>query len=100
MCWRWTPSFTMQPDGLRTLETLADSVDESMVFTFAPKTLPLAAMHAVGKFFPRSDRAPAIEPIAPAVLLRSLDQSSELTDWMVGESTEFQQAFTRLKQWS
>ena len=39
-------------DGLRTLETLADSVDESMVFTFAPKTLPLAAMHAVGKFSP------------------------------------------------
>ncbi|MEC7491829.1 MAG: magnesium protoporphyrin IX methyltransferase, partial [Pseudomonadota bacterium] len=37
-----------------------------------------------GKFFPRSDRAPAIEPIAPAVLLRSLDQSSELTDWTVG----------------
>ena len=71
-------------DGLRTLETLADSVDESMVFTFAPKTLPLAAMHAVGKFFPRSDRAPAIEPIAPAVLLRSLDKSSELSDWKVG----------------
>ena len=71
-------------DGLRTLETLADSVDESMVFTFAPKTLPLAAMHAVGKFFPRSDRAPAIEPIAPAALLKSLGNSTELTDWQVG----------------
>jgi magnesium-protoporphyrin O-methyltransferase len=71
-------------DGLRTLEKLADSVDESMVFTFAPKTLPLAAMHAVGKFFPRSDRAPAIEPIAPGALLRSLGNSDALTDWQVG----------------
>jgi magnesium-protoporphyrin O-methyltransferase len=28
-------------------------------------------MHAVGKFFPRSDRAPAIEPVAER-LLRTL----------------------------
>ena len=35
-------------DGVKTLETLADSVDTSMVFTFAPKTVPLAMMHAVG----------------------------------------------------
>jgi magnesium-protoporphyrin O-methyltransferase len=71
-------------DGLRTLETLADSVDQSMVFTFAPRTLPLAAMHAVGKFFPRSDRAPAIEPIAPSALMKSLGNSKALTDWHVG----------------
>jgi magnesium-protoporphyrin O-methyltransferase len=71
-------------DGLRTLETLADSVDRSMVFTFAPRTLPLAAMHAVGKFFPRSDRAPAIEPIAPIALMKSLGNSKALTDWHVG----------------
>ena len=71
-------------DGIKTLETLAANVDASMAFTFAPKTLPLAAMHAVGKFFPRADRAPAIEPIAPSALLRSLTGSTALSAWQVG----------------
>ncbi|REJ72407.1 MAG: hypothetical protein DWQ28_00540 [Proteobacteria bacterium] len=71
-------------DGVKTLETLADSVDTSMVFTFAPKTVPLALMHTVGKLFPRADRSPAIEPISPASLHKSLAKSNELSDWQVG----------------
>lgn len=35
-----------------------------MAFTFAPRTPLLTMMHAVGKVFPRSNRAPAIEPIS------------------------------------
>ena len=70
-------------DGLRTLETLADSVDDRWYSLSHPR--PCRSRRCTRrKVFPRSDRAPAIEPIAPAVLLRSLDQSSELTDWMVG----------------
>ena len=41
-----------------------------MLFTFAPRTPALAAMHAVGRLFPRGDRAPAVEPVAEARLLR------------------------------
>jgi magnesium-protoporphyrin O-methyltransferase len=37
----------------------------SIVFTFAPRT-PADLMHAVGRLFPRGDRAPAIEPVAEA----------------------------------
>lgn len=70
-------------DGVRTLETLAEGVDNSMVFTFAPKTLPLAAMHAFGKIFPRADRSPAIEPISPSSLTSTLLSSSELSDWQI-----------------
>ena len=70
-------------DCLKTLETLASTVNASMVFTFAPKTIPLAAMHAIGKLFPRSDRAPAIEPIAPHNLRRSITTSEALLDWQV-----------------
>ena len=70
-------------DGVRTLETLAESVDHSMAFTFAPKTLPLAAMHAAGKIFPRADRSPAIEPISPSSLTNSLLRSPELKDWLI-----------------
>ena len=35
------------------------------LFTFAPRTPALALMHAVGRLFPRGDRAPAIEPVRP-----------------------------------
>ena len=38
----------------------------SIVFTFAPRTPALSVMHAVGRLFPRGDRAPAIEPVGEA----------------------------------
>ena len=46
----------------------------TVLFTVAPRTLPLTAMHAVGRLFPRADRAPAIVPVAPAALARELDR--------------------------
>ena len=53
------------PDIIRVLSGLVLRTERSVVFTFAPRTPALAAMHAVGRLFPRSDRAPAIEPVAP-----------------------------------
>lgn len=41
---------------------------QALLFTVAPRTPALTAMHAVGKLFPRGDRSPAIEPVAPARL--------------------------------
>lgn len=46
----------------------------NIAFTFAPRTPLLAAMHATGKLFPKSDRAPAIVPVAEARLSRLLAQ--------------------------
>ncbi len=63
------------PDIIRVLSGLTSRAERSVVFTFAPRTPALAAMHAVGRLFPRSDRAPAIEPVAPlrlGVLLAQL----------------------------
>lgn len=42
-------------------------------FTVAPRTPMLAAMHWVGGFFPRSDRAPAIQPVAETALRTALE---------------------------
>ena len=42
----------------------------SLLFTFAPRTPLLTAMHAAGRLFPRSDRAPSIEPVGPAHIQR------------------------------
>lgn len=52
----------------RVLAELAQRCGSSMVFTSAPRTPLLAAMHAVGRLFPRSERAPAIEPVAIVLL--------------------------------
>lgn len=55
-------------DIVRAVERLADRTRGSVIFTFAPQTPALAAMHALGKFFPKGDRAPAIEPVAERLL--------------------------------
>ena len=52
-----------------------------MVFTFAPRTPLLAAMHAAGRLFPRSDRAPAIQPVRPATLARLMAADPALAAW-------------------
>ncbi|ESZ87586.1 MAG: SAM-dependent methlyltransferase [Blastomonas sp. CACIA14H2] len=60
-------------DIVDVLAALADRA-ASIAFTFAPRTPLLAAMHATGKLFPKSDRAPAIVPVAEAKLQRLLAQ--------------------------
>ena len=49
-------------DAVRVLQAWAPRTRGSMLFTFAPSSPMLLAMHAVGRFFPRSDRAPSIVP--------------------------------------
>ncbi len=55
----------------------------SMVFTFAPATPALRAMHITGRLFPKSDRAPAIVPVSQARLRRVLTGEPRLGDWKV-----------------
>ena len=62
-------------DMVQALEGLAERTTHSLLFTFAPRTPLLAAMHATGRLFPRGNRAPAIEPVAAARLARALTQA-------------------------
>jgi magnesium-protoporphyrin O-methyltransferase len=57
-------------DTARVLEGLCDRTDRSVLFTFAPRTMALSIMHAVGRLFPHGDRAPAIEPVRPRTIQR------------------------------
>ncbi|MDT8344321.1 MAG: magnesium protoporphyrin IX methyltransferase [Thermohalobaculum sp.] len=50
------------PDMVRAVAALAARTRGSVVFTFAPRTALLSAMHLTGRLFPRADRAPAIVP--------------------------------------
>ena len=44
-------------------------IRRSAIFTYAPQTPLLSAMHFAGKFFPRSDRAPASVPVSGGRLM-------------------------------
>jgi magnesium-protoporphyrin O-methyltransferase len=57
-------------DTIRVLEGLAQRTRHAVLFTFAPRTPALSVMHAVGRLFPRGDRAPAIEPVRPQTIQR------------------------------
>ncbi|MBK5914854.1 magnesium protoporphyrin IX methyltransferase [Rhodocyclus purpureus] len=78
-------------DVVRVIKGFAARTKGSIVFTFAPKTGPLALMHAVGKFFPRSDRSPAIVPVGEAHLKRLLAQ--ELPAWTIGRTQRIKSGF-------
>jgi magnesium-protoporphyrin O-methyltransferase len=47
-----------------------------MVFTFAPSNPMLLGMKAVGRLFPRANRAPWIEPVAESTLRRMLNAAT------------------------
>jgi magnesium-protoporphyrin O-methyltransferase len=71
-------------DAVRVLAGLAQRTRGSMAFTFAPSTPALAAMHAVGRLFPRGDRAPAIVPVAEKLLRRMMARRPGLAHGTAG----------------
>jgi len=61
-----------EADMVRALELWSQRTRQSMLITFAPRNPMLAAMRAVGRLFPRGNRAPWIEPVAEASLRRGI----------------------------
>ncbi len=80
-------------DAVWTLAALAARTGSSLLFTFAPRTPALAAMHAVGRLFPRANRAPSIEPIVPVHLSQLLAAEPGLCRWRVGRSARIASGF-------
>lgn len=80
-------------DAVRVLAQLAPRTAAGMLVTFAPRTPPLAVMHAVGRLFPRSDRAPAIEPVAPDTLRRLIGEEPMLQGWQTGRTERVARGF-------
>ena len=73
-------------DVVDAVAQVAARTEASLVFTFAPKTPPLALMHLVGRCFPKSDRAPAIEPVRAPTLFSQLDAEPALAGWRRGRT--------------
>lgn len=80
-------------DVVRVLAGFAARTERSILFTFAPKTPALTVLWAVGRLFPRRDRAPAIEPIAEDALRRAIAADPALAGWRVGRTQRIQSGF-------
>jgi magnesium-protoporphyrin O-methyltransferase len=81
------------PDSVRVMAGLAARTSTQMLVTFAPRTAALATMHAVGRLFPRGDRAPAIEPVSPEALFRRIGEEPGLSGWKVGRTKRIARGF-------
>ncbi|BBF91525.1 magnesium protoporphyrin IX methyltransferase [Blastochloris tepida] len=71
-------------DIVRVLAGIAPRTARSILFTIAPRTPLLTLMHAVGRVFPRSDRAPAIVPVAAKHLTALVAAEPALAGWRPG----------------
>ncbi len=80
-------------DVVRALSALAPRARRSIAFTFAPWTPALGAMHAVGRLFPRGDRAPAVEPVREAALRRRLAAEPALAAFQPGADARISTGF-------
>ncbi|MEI6642134.1 MAG: magnesium protoporphyrin IX methyltransferase [Novosphingobium sp.] len=78
-------------DIVATLVSLAERCDHSIVFTHAPATPMLRAMHTMGLLFPRSDRAPAIVPVSEPHLVRLI--GAALPGWRVARRQRIGRGF-------
>ena len=78
---------------LRVLAALADRTSRAMVFTFAPSTPLLEVALATGRLFPRSDRSPAIVPVAETRLRRKIAADKAFADWRVGRTAKISRGF-------
>ena len=81
------------PDICRIMAGLAARTNVALLMTFAPRTPALSVMHAVGRLFPRGDRAPAIEPVAEQKLRRLLLSDESLERWQLGRSRRVSSGF-------
>ncbi len=80
-------------DVIKTLVRLSSHCRQSIIFTFAPSTLPLQMMHAVGRLFPRSNRAPSIVPVNERKLRQMIAKEEKLTDWEIGKTLRIKSGF-------
>jgi magnesium-protoporphyrin O-methyltransferase len=81
------------PDVARALAGLAARTRRSILFTFAPRTPALSVMHAVGRLFPRGDRAPAIEPVGARRLSHLIGSEDDLARWRQGRTQRVARGF-------
>ena len=84
-----------QEDAAKAIAALTERTRRKIVFTFAPHTPALAAMHMMGRLFPRSDRAPSIVPTRPEDIAVRLagKLSVGVGGWRIGRTERVSHGF-------
>ena len=83
-----------RPDDIgKVLTALGERVERQILFTFAPRTVLLTAMHTIGQLFPRSNRSPMIEPVRKQHLCRLIENTPALEAWSVGRTERVDSGF-------
>jgi magnesium-protoporphyrin O-methyltransferase len=80
-------------DAVTVLETLAARTSTAMLFTFAPSNPLLMAAKNIGKFFPKGDKSPAIEPVAEKLLRKLLAERNGLNAWTIAQTRRVKSGF-------
>ena len=62
-------------NAIALVNELCKRATESIIFTFVPLTPLLAVKFALGKFFPKGERAPSIEPSSEDAICHLISQN-------------------------
>lgn len=80
-------------DVLDVLANMAERTRNAILFTHAPRTPMLAAMHAIGQLFPRGDRSPAIEPVSDRRLQSRIGADPRFASLKIGRTERVSSGF-------
>jgi magnesium-protoporphyrin O-methyltransferase len=86
-------------DIVKAIHGLTQRTRKAVIFTFAPRTPMLAAMHRIGRLFPRSDRSPSLEPVLQSDLLQGLSAIPELGTWQADRTQRISRGFYKSQAW-
>jgi magnesium-protoporphyrin O-methyltransferase len=85
------------PDIANAIARLAARTRGSVLFTIAPSSPLLSVAHTMGRFFPRSDRSPALTPVSQVRLRAALLE--RMTGWKEGRSQRISSGFYTSQAW-
>jgi magnesium-protoporphyrin O-methyltransferase len=86
-------------DIVRALSGFTLRARKALIFTFAPRTPMLAAMHRVGRLFPRSNRSPALSPVSQSELKSRLLSLTHAKDWQANRTRRINRGFYTSQAW-
>lgn len=87
------------PDIARAIQRLAARTRGSVLFTIAPSSPLLSMAHTLGRFFPSSDRSPALTPVSQTRLRALLQQGLGSTGWTEGRTQRVSGGFYTSQAW-
>ncbi len=86
-------------DIVKAIHGLTQRTHKAIIFTFVPRTPLLAALHSVGRWFPTSDRSPALKPVDQALLEKGLKSLPDIDNWHAQRTQRVSRGFYKSQAW-